>query len=164
MYTICSRCQFKVPASRSICHICGNAKAREQYTAEKEARNQAAHGFDSFIASLNQPIFARIFTRRRREQTTTSQQEQLDYLAAYKASFERPNRSRKERDSAPLPDFMNGQLIVKELRTKVDLLDESSVTRMHLDDLMHWFEDFGRDGIIVRNPKDDVNSSVSDAA
>jgi hypothetical protein len=153
-----------VPASRSICHICGNANAREQYITEKEERNEAAHGFDSFIASLNQPIFARIFTKRRREQTTTSQNEQLDYLSAYKASFERSNRPKGERISLPVPDFLSGKLIVKELRTKVDLLDESSVTRMHLDDLMHWFEEFGRDGIIVRNSKDNGDPSVSDAA
>jgi len=93
----------------------------------------------------------RIFTRSHRAGESVLEDEQCDYLMAYKASIR--NESLPCSSNAPR---------AKEAKRKVEILDESCVTRLRIDELVHWFEDFGKDGIIIQNAKD--REALSDAA
>jgi hypothetical protein len=167
MYIICSRCQFRVPAHKHICHICGNAELRSVSSAKAEAvdTNSALdHVISNSIQNIKdnfKVLKQRIFTRRPSESNSVSQERPCDYLTAYKASI------RHETFVAPSSNS-SGNMLPKEIRRKVEILDECSVTRLRLDELVHWFEDYGKEGIIIPSAKDDDSkdhqAQLSDAA
>jgi hypothetical protein len=164
MYIICSRCQFKVPASKHICHICGNNDLRavslpRQHTViTNSALDRAIQVCDLALQNTKETfslLSGRLFTRSHKEHAAISENEPVDYLLAYKASI--------HNDTIACSSDHGSAVRVKEVKRKVELLDESCVTRLRLDELVHWFEDFGKDGIIIQNAKEE-EAQLSDAA
>jgi ribosomal protein L40E len=161
MYIICSRCQFRVPANRHVCHICGNSDLKS-ISSEKEQSATTNTAIDHVVQVCRRALqnckgtfgllSGRLFTRRHREEAALTS-EPVDYLTAYKASI----RNLDQDCTAKL----NNGLRTSELKRKVELLDESCVTRHRIEELVHWFEEFGKDGIIVVREQ---GTPLSDAA
>jgi len=165
MYIICSRCQFKVPANKHICHICGNndlravSLLRQQHTAiTNSTLDHVIQVCDRALQNTKETfdlLSGQLFTRRHKEHSAVSEKEQVDYLLAYKASI--------HNETIACSSNSGSAARAKEVKRKVEILDESCVTRLRLDELVHWFEDFGKDGIIIQNIKDE-EAPLSDAA
>jgi len=83
-------------------------------------------------------------------------EKRADYLTAYKASIGKDASSRYTGSS--LSKF------VKEPKRKVELLDEMSLTKLHIDELVNWFAEFGKDGILISAHKENEDGHLSDAA
>ena len=165
MYIVCSRCNFKVPGNKQICHICGNSRLRANSSAVAIQptnvldTDQMAHATENLKAQIYQLVqqvklrFAEMTKRKERKVEATA--EHFDFLATYRdthLSFSAVDQISGEIKNPGIAEFV------------AQSTNDTATLNAHIEEAVQWFKEYGREGLLTSKGRVEEPLRLSDAA
>jgi len=164
MYKFCTRCNFKVPENKQICHICGNSRLKAKAIAiSSEPTTVVADKMVQAPDLLKEQIYHWIRQvqlsvaelAKRKERTVKVTEAPFDFLAVYKDTHLRVSAV----------DCINSQTknpVIAEFVPHTNC--DTETLNAHIEEVVQWFKEYGREGLLTSKGRTEEPLRLSDAA